>query len=324
MQLLGYAYLADQFKLPALPLARACYLSDAVPNRRIRDQGGQKVEEFGPTYAPDPTMFGHLRFALRYEGLNLEVLSLLFERVGPEDIQAALNLEPTGAAPRRLAFIYEWLTGRELEVPTRRLTGKTRFVPALDESLQYGLKLGMSPRNDRYRVIDNLPGTRDFCPLVTRTPYLESMVQKNLKDRTRATLEKYDPRLVIRAANFLYLTETHSSFEVERVKPTATRAQRFADLLREAEVGASLSEERFVELQNAVVDPRSMEASYRLEQNWLGIDFGHRKSVAYVPSRPEDVRSLMNGLVAMAERLRARPGSIDAIVAASADPALEN
>jgi len=122
---------------------------------------------------------------------------------------------------------------------------------------------------------------------------------------------------VLRAANFLYLTETHSSFEVERVKPTATRAQRFADLLREAEVGAPLSEERFVELQNAVVDPRSMEASYRFEQNWLGTDFGHRKKIDYVPSRPEDVRSLMNGLVAMAERLRARPGSIDAIVAAS-------
>ena len=122
---------------------------------------------------------------------------------------------------------------------------------------------------------------------------------------------------MLRAANFLYLTETHSSFEVERVKPTATRAQRFADLLREAEVGAPLSEERFVELQNAVVDPRSMEATYRFEQNWLGTDFGHRKKIDYVPSRPEDVRSLMNGLVAMAERLRARPGSIDAIVAAS-------
>jgi Fic/DOC family len=315
---LGYAYLTDQFKLPALPLPLVCRLSDAVPNRRIRDHGGQKVEEFGPTYAPDPTMFGHLRFALRYEGLNLEVLSLLFERVGPEDIQAALNQQPTGAAPRRLAFLYEWLTGRELEVPTGRLTGKTRFVPALDESLQFGLALGMSPRNEKYRVIDNLPGTREFCPLVSRTPYLESMVQKNLKDRTRATLEKYDPRLVLRAANFLYLTETHSSFEVERVKPTATRAQRFADLLREAEASTPLSEERFVELQNAVVDPRSMEASYRLEQNWLGIDFGHRKKVDYVPTRPEDVRSLMNGLVAMAERLRTRPGSIDAIVAASA------
>jgi len=315
---LGYAYLTDQFKLPALPLALSCRLSDALPNRRIRDQGGEKVQEFGPSYAPDSTMLGHLRFALRYEGLNLEVLSLLFERVGPEDIQAALSLEPTGAAPRRLAFLYEWLTDRELEVPTNRLTAKTRFVPALDESLQFGLALDMSPRNEKYRVIDNLPGTCDFCPLVSRTPYLDNMVQKNLKDRTRATLEKYDPRLVVRAANFLYLTETHSSFEVEHVKPTATRAQRFADLLREAEVGAPLSEERFVELQNAVVDPRSMEASYRLEQNWLGIDFGHRKKVDYVPPRPEDVRPLMSGLVAMAERLRARPGSIDAIVAASA------
>lgn len=136
MHLLGYTYLID-FNLPALPLARVCRLSGAIPNRRIRDQGGQKVEEFGPTYAPNPTMVGHLRFALRYEGLNLKVLSLLFERVGGEDIQSALNLEPTGAAPRRLAFLYEWLTGRALEMSVRRLNGKTRFVPALLASVRY-------------------------------------------------------------------------------------------------------------------------------------------------------------------------------------------
>ena len=317
MEPLGYAHLVDRFALPVPPPPLVCRLSNAVPNRRIRDQGGQKIEEFGLTYAPGPAVIDHLRFALRYEGVNLTVLSLLFERTGPDEIQAALAREPTGIAPRRLAFFYEWLTGRELEVPAGRLTSKTRFISALDESLQFGLDLKVSSRNQKYRVIDNLPGTREFCPLVSRTAYLDSMVKKNLKDRTRATLEKYDPRLVLRAANFLYLTEAHSSFEVERVKPTTTRAQRFADLLRQAETSAPLSEDRFVELQNAVVDPRSMEAAYRLEQNWLGTDFGHRKKVDYVPPRPEDVRSLMSGLVAMAERFRARPGSIDAIVAAS-------
>jgi hypothetical protein len=62
-----------------------------------------------------------------------------------------------------LAFLYEWLTGRELQVSTGRPNSKTRFVPALDESLQFGLALDMSPRDEMYRVIDNLPGTREFC-----------------------------------------------------------------------------------------------------------------------------------------------------------------
>ena len=37
----------------------------------------------------------------------------------------------------------------------------------------------------------------------------------------------------------------------------------FADLLREAEKGIPLSEERFVQLQNAVLDPRFHEYAYR-------------------------------------------------------------
>lgn len=317
MQLIGYAHLIERFGLPALPLPVVARLTRAVPSRRARDDGGQRVEEFGPSYDPGTEVIDHLRFALRYEGVNLLVLSQLFERIGADVLRAALAREPTGTIPRRLAFLYEWLTGQEIDGVTS-IASKTRFVSVLDPALQFGLTPEASTRDEKYRVLDNLPGTREFCPLVRRTEYLRTMVQKNLKDHTRATLEKYDPRLVTRAANFLYLTETHSSFEVERVKPTASRAQRFADLLREAESGAVLSEERFVELQNAIMDPRWQEASYRVEQNWLGVDLGHRKKVDYVPPRPEDVRSLMQGLIDMSVRCHAHPDAIDPIVAASA------
>jgi hypothetical protein len=130
-------------------------------------------------------------------------------------------------------------------------------------------------------------------------------------------LAKYDPDLLRRAAAFLYLKETHSSFEVEREKPSPDRAQRFADLLRETEKSIPLSEDRLVQLQNAVVDPRFNEFSYRNKQNWIGLDHGHRKKVDFVPARPEDVRELMTGLVNFAETIRANPKSLDPVVAAA-------
>src|SRR5262249_34264453 len=100
--------------------------------------------------------------------------------------------------------------------------------------------------------------------------------------------------------------------------PTANRAQRIADLLREAESGRPLSEDRFVELQNAVVEGRFREASYRTQQNWVGDDLGYRKRIAFVPPRPDDVRTLMGGLIELSERLRAAPAQLDAIIAATA------
>ena len=52
------------------------------------------------------------------------------------------------------------------------------------------------------------------------------------------------------------LKETRSSYEVERERPSQNRIQRFLDLLRTAQIGQPLSQERFVALQNTVLEPR--------------------------------------------------------------------
>jgi hypothetical protein len=320
MEAIGYAYLIEAHRLAVLPLPVICVISDALPDRRTRDLGGRVYQEFARAYQPEPSTVAHLRFALRYEGLNLELLAQLFDRMDGQDIRDAVVKQPRSVAARRLGFLYEWLTGKPLDIPKNVLSAirRAQYSPVLDETLQFGFAPDSSQRNEKYRVIFNLPGTREFCPLVRKVPHLTEMVEKSLKARTLSTLEKYDRSLVQRAAGFLYLKETHSSFEVEREKPGASKAQRFADLLRDAELGKPLSEERLVELQNAVVDPRFREAAYRTEQNWVGTDLGHRARVDFVPPRPEDVRSLMEGLIALAQRVRAQPQAIDAVVAATA------
>jgi prophage maintenance system killer protein len=64
--------------------------------------------------------------------------------------------------------------------------------------------------------------------------------------------------------------------------------------------------------------PRFREAGYRVTQNWVGDDLGYRKRVAFVPPRPEDVASLIEGLLALAERQRHAPTALDPVVAAAA------
>ncbi|MFT3905540.1 MAG: Fic family protein [Steroidobacteraceae bacterium] len=319
MNLLGYAHLIQRHGLPAMPLPVTCILSEAIPNRRLVEKGGGRFEEFGPSYRPADTTFGHLRFALRYEGLNLQVLKLLFDRIGGTEIHSTLLTQPGSGAARRLGFLYEWLTGKSLGIPERHF-GRRNYIAVLDEKLQFGFQPPSPLRNEKYRVLDNLPGTPAFCPLVRRTDYLQTMSQKGLAAEAARKLTGYDKQLLMRAANYLYLKETHSSFEVEREKPTASRAQRFANLLQGAEGGHALTMDHFVELQNAVVEPRFQEASWRQTQNWLGYDYGYRKRIEFVPPRPEDVHALMEGLIAMSKRLRGTPRAqpaMDAVVVAA-------
>ena len=311
-ELAGYARLAEDFVLPIRQLTSYAQIDSAAKGRTTKTSGYGEILVFEPRYRPEHTLVGHLQFALKYEGLNLEILACLFEKAGAVEIEALIAKQPESIFGRRIGYLYEWLTKREI---TAEVAPRAAYIKVVDEKLQCGMATGT--KNSKFRVIDNLPGNQRFCALARKTKYLQAMVAKNMKQRTVDKLAQYDPALLSRAAAFLYLKETHSSFEIEREKPNATRAQRFADLLREAENGISLSEERFVELQNAIVDPRFAEFSYRNEQNWVGQDLGHRKKVDFVPPRPEHVRDLMDGLVEFSETIRANPEYLDPVIAAA-------
>ncbi len=312
-ELVGYARMAEDFELSIRQLTSYAVIDSAAKGRKAKTLGYGEIMVFEPRYRPEQTPIGHLQFALKYEGLNLELLARLFEKTGAGDIEALIAQKPESIFGRRIGYLYEWLTKREIKAV---VASRAAYVKVVDEKLQFGMATG--DKNGKFRVIDNLPGNQRFCALARKTKYLQAMVEKNLKQRAVDKLAQYDPALLSRAATFLYLKETHSSFEVEREKPSATRAQRFAELLREAENGISLSEERFVELQNAIVDPRFAEFAYRNEQNWVGQDLGHRKKVDFVPARPEHVRDLMDGLVGFSETIRAHPERLDPVISAAA------
>jgi len=65
-----------------------------------------------------------------------------------------------------------------------------------------------------------------------------------------------------------------------------------------ADSGMPLTEERFTALQNAALDPRFHEYTWRRQQNWVGKDHGCPQQIDFIPPRPEDVPHLMRGLIA--------------------------
>ena len=296
---LGYLYLVEQYQLAALPLQTVAKIDPLIKGRQTRSVGNQGVLVFEPKYQPEASLVGHLQFALRYEGINLEVLYLLFRKTGRDKLNAWLAESPTSGYARRAGFLYEWLSGNELEVD---VPAKERYVYLVDNALQFGLTRG--EKDTLFRVNNNLPGNKNFCPLVRRTRYLDEMIAHDLREKTYETLARYDQEILRRAAGYLYLKETQSSFEVEREKPTTDRAQRFADLLRQADTREALSEELLVQLQQAVVDYRFHEFTWRRQQNWVGKDHGYRQLIDFIPPRPDDVPELMAGLLSLAEASR--------------------
>jgi hypothetical protein len=51
----------------------------------------------------------HLVFALKHEGLNMEVLAALLERLPQEEVEAFIGKAPLGRYSRLVWFLFEWM-----------------------------------------------------------------------------------------------------------------------------------------------------------------------------------------------------------------------
>src|SRR5438128_10204385 len=194
----GYAALIDHYALN-LPLPPRL---TAIAERH-QPTSTKEWQLLSPRHAPDNTLLGHLEFALKWEGVNLSVLAALFKMVGDGESVKMVQSAPTGAYTRRIWYLYEWLTGRQLDIPD---PGKVRAVPIVDLEKQFAMLEGTA--SPRHKIIDNLPGTRAFCPMVRRTPLLEQFVVKKLDQRALEIVGRTHADVMRRAAAFLLLSDS--------------------------------------------------------------------------------------------------------------------
>jgi hypothetical protein len=285
MSAIGYEHLIRRFSLDVRPLQTPATTSASV-NRRV-DAPNQML--FPKNVAIEDSPVGHLEFALRHEGVNLEVIDAVFEHISAEELVSALESAPNRATIRRACFLWEWLTGHTLSFTATLNAGYVDLFPP-----DIYVTATKPTSNQKFRVRNNALGNADFCPVVRRAAVAGSPSLAELMEQAKRTLETLtDPVLYERAVNYLYLSETRSSYAIERETPSSDKQERFVQLLRRVGETAAVSEEWLVSLQNAIVrDVYSQEASYRATQNWLEDGLGR---VTFFPPPPKDLRRAMSG-----------------------------
>ena len=304
----GQAGLIARHGLRVPPPALTSIVGPGIRKMIVED--GRTVQKYPPGYRPEDSLQGHLRFALRYEPIDLGVLSAAFAIDGAAaEIEAWVRSEPTGAYARRAWFLFEWLTGTALTLPD---AGVVTFADALDTRFHL-TATGIPSR--RHKITDNIPGCRGFAPLVRRTPALDRFRAEALDTEARALIAGCDAEILARAVNFLYTKETKSSFAIEHETVAGNRAERFVSALRTAKSFAPDDTKSLVALQNAIVDPRYAAAGFRDFQIFVGETVGgHREVVHFICPRPSDIASLMTGWACMARRLK---GAADPVLNAA-------
>lgn len=286
--LAGYAALIEAHELKVPPPDSLCVIG---PKHKKYVDGRWNV--FTPRHKPDDTLFGHLTFALKYEAIDLGVLNALFQCVEAADIESIVLAEPTGKYSRKIWFLWEWLRGEQLNIED---AVKCNFVSLVNPRLQYEGRFIVSKR---HRIRNNLPGTKNFCPLIRKTKKLEQYLGKNLSQEVVRKIGQTHPDLLHRAAAFLLLKDSKASYTIEGEKPSHNRVERWARIIGEAGK-RMLSIEEFLYLQNQIiVDNRFIEPGLRKEGGFVGEHdrFSGMPMPDHISARPDDLETLMSGLL---------------------------
>lgn len=311
MRPLGYQFLIESFALKVPPLDQTSWLSPKSGLTKYTVLAGtERIEIPRNRYAEKPGLRDQLIFALKRERLNLTVLAALFEHTEVlAEIQAWLRDAPSSGYSRLAAYLAKWLAGAQFDFALPAGAPRIRVLDA-DEYVT-----GPEESDTQFGIINNLLGTRAFCPMVRLTDTMRELLTSNLRERVSQAVSGLDPEVLARAIDYLYLSETRSTFSIEKEVPTATRAEKFRKLLELAGEPEPLTEDQLCSWQNSIISGHFAEASYRQIQNWLSRSGRLRNIADFIPPAPTQIEPMMAGVAKLA-RLGAE-NTIDPAIAAT-------
>ena len=293
--LVGYGAIIDALGLP-VPFPNTLALI-SEKHRQYRVPGWIV---FTPRYKPQDSLYGNLVFSIKYEGINLLFFKKLFESVNELVIEELVRNEPLSQFSRRIWFLYEWLTQKTLNLPDLK---EGNYVPLLDEKLQY--TVGKGDNSLRHRVRNNLPGTLNFCPLVSRSEKLEEYIKEDLSEKSTDLIRKVHNDILRRTSAFLLLKDSKASFNIEGETPSNSRATRWGKVIGQSG-RQPLSQEELLRLQQIVIEnERFTNMGLREEGGFVGV---HERTTGepipeHISARWQDLDKLMEGLVETDSRL---------------------
>jgi hypothetical protein len=305
--LAGFAALTHTFDLQA-PIRHPMAISSGAISGGHRKSGVWTV--YGASYEPEQSLAGHLGFAFKYETLDLLVLKKLFLAVGPDPFVKMIKAEPESKVSRKAWFLYEWLTGTQLNLPD---TQSKNYVDVLDPKDYFASKGQIS---GRHRVRNNLLGTPAFCPVIRRTERLNDFVGSRWDTQAKETIAGAHKNTVRRATSYLLLADSQASYQIEGERPPRDRLERWMQVVDRAGE-RSLSVAELERLQEIIIEgDRWVKRGLRQEGGFIGgRDRENEPMPEFVSAKHEDLKELVEGLLDAHTRMKEE--GVDAVLQAA-------
>lgn len=298
----GYAWLIKHYNL-TLPKMSVEYFQGEHHTGTKTMEFGDSVRKVLPSRLKvEESAFEQLKLAIKYQGIRLQYLYVIFEAMAPSTLEEKISQTPTSKSARVIWFLYEWLLDKRLNLPDLT-TGN--YTDLFNSRYYYTRLSGI--RCKRTRVINNALGTREFCPTVRKTDEVEALCDVDVYELAYGKMQDFlktdgliNANIVDRCINYLYTKESKTSSEIERELPDKQRLRRFNQALKNAGM-YHLSKQTLIHIQNQIVADKAKIEDYRNEEIYVGETkrFGSfmDEEVHFVGPKAIHVEGMMQGLL---------------------------
>ena len=308
MKKVGFTWLVENLEINGYHLTHESYLGST--DKTEISSTNTIIRTYNPKYnVKTDSPIPHLQFALKYDHLNLALIKEIFDTINQDEIEQYIESKPNGKYRRIIGYLYEFTTGKVIQTNVTT----TNYEDLLDPE---NYITGVSIKNSKWKINDNLLGSEKYCPIVRRTKELEALLDWDIEQAIEKLKDEYSPEIFRRASYYLYKKESKSSNEIEKEEPTQDRLDKFITLLEEAgqkSYAESISETELVRIQNTIVDSRYADNGFRDFQNYVGQTMrDHSQKIHYVCPPPEFVKSLMYGISNLDNKIISAPTLVKA------------
>lgn len=300
MKLAGYTYLIEALELSLAPLDLELAVGTKTTDE-ITPYGAVKIKLLAKHKKVGSNFYEQIETAISYQGIRLAYLVPIFNKLDADGLTAYIREKPQSTIRRCIWYLYEWLLNQNLDLED----SQANYTTLLDDKYYYTAKSGL--KNSRTRVVNNMLGNREFCPVIRKTISVKAYEDKDLMGIAQAKLinlhTAINPAQLGRSVEYLYTKETKSSTEIEKETTAVDKMRRFYRVLKTSGT-VSLSKRRLLDVQNEIVSAQLKDSDYRENEIYVGetrstwLD-GFEENIHFIGPKAAHVPDLMGGLLDM-------------------------
>lgn len=291
-RLIGYSWLLHSFDLNIHLRELCCVSEKRLASQKFKKSGWTL---FDTQLGVDDTPYANLEFALKHETIDLLLLKSILKAFSKAYLTQSIQSNPKRILNKKIWFFYEFLLDERLPLSDLPV-GK--YDDVLDEK-KYVTR-NTPVKSKRHKLNNNLLGTANMCPVITKTKKLQAFINKDFKSDISGVIGNISKSLVRRAASFLLLSDSRASFEIEGERPTKNRVENWGKIISEAgKIPLSIDE---IERLHAILleDSRFTKIGIREDEVFLGDrDRENYPVPEFIGAKSRDLEKLLQDWIAL-------------------------